>query len=315
LIGEEYKIETVANASVVVREVNLGTEVTFEQDSIGVFVCPPEFKAESGSTWQLFITLDDGRRYESLPEKTTDLITFEMLTAEFDEEVRYEVNFNRYVPGHRIKINLQDPADSENYYLWKYRTFEPLVVCKTCPEGIWRNNTCVPEVRPPWQPKYTNYICETPCWQIRYADELPIFSDQFSNGNYITNREVATIPYYRDRDLLLELQQISLNASAYDYFKTINDLINSSSGLNAPPPAALFGNMSNPDDPEDVILGQFVVASVFSQRLFIDRSNLPVGPIQEDKNLQVEDCYNCPQTFPCIPSYTRVNEKPEGWPE
>lgn len=316
-IGGEYKIETVANARVKVKAVNSNLEVLFEQDSAGVYICPLDFAAEPGSTWQLFVDLEDGRSYESLPEQVTENISFDNLKATFDEQVRYEVNFNRFVPGHRILVDWQDPPNVDNYYLWKYRTFEPLTVCKTCPEGIFRNGNCnsVNSSNPPWRPKYTNYTCETSCWQIRYADELPIFSDQFSDGAFIADREVATIPYYRDRDILLELQQITISPKAFEYFKTINDLVNASSGLNAPPPAALYGNMLNPSDPEDIILGQFVAASVYSERLFIDRSNLLVGPIQDDRTLRLEDCFNCPTTFPCINSYNRTNEEPEGWPE
>ncbi len=315
VFGDEYMIENVANARVAVKEVNSGDEVVFEQDSSGLYVCPVDFASPTSASWQLFIDLEDGRRFESRPEAVSDIIPFDNVEAEFTENARFDVNLNRYLQGHKIKVDWQDPADTDNYYLWKYRTFEPIQICKTCPEGIWRNGVCTFEQRPFWQPKYTNYICESPCWQIRYADEIPIFSDQFSNGDRITNREIASVPYYRDRDILVEVQQLSISASAYKYFKTINDLVSASSGLNAPPPAALLGNLYSPDNEEDLILGQFVVAAVASQRLFVDRSDLPVGPIEESLPVIVEDCFNCPQTFPCYNSFTRTNEKPEGWPE
>src|SRR5690606_14002460 len=118
--------------------------------------------------------------------------------------------------------------------------------------------------------RYT-YTCEEPCWQIRYGNEVNIFSDQFSDGTLVRNLAVGEVVLYTTRNILVELQQFSLSAPAYRYYKTLKDLIDNNSGLNAPLPAALVGNLYNPADSEDIVLGRFTAAATTVTPLFIER--------------------------------------------
>lgn len=109
------------------------------------------------------------------------------------------------------------------------------------------------------------------------------------------------------------MQQLSLNKSTYDYFKIINDQVNANGGLNAPPPAPLLGNLFNPNDPNEIVLGQFTTAGVSTKSIFIDRSTIIENPIRPDDAIILETCIPCPTSFPCEESLTRTSKKPEGW--
>lgn len=312
--NDNYTLESVAGAEVQMENVMTGSLTTFTEDSTGRYICPPAFATAVGETWKAYIRLPDGRRYESKPEVVTAPVAIDNIDATFSENIRFEADFNQFTPGHSIRIDWKDPANEDNFYLWKYRSYEPLTICRTCESGILRNDLCQVTENPPWLPKYYNYLCDTTCWMIRYGDEIPILEDRLVDGTTISSKEIAIIPYYRDRDVLVEIQQLSLSASSYDYFKIINDLVSNNSGLNAPPPAALFGNFFNPDDEGDQVLGQLTVAGVSTKRIFIDRSNLPTSPIIEDRPLRLETCFNCPFEYPCIEGFNRTLIKPEGWP-
>lgn len=310
---QNYRVLPVNNAAVYLENIDTGDRVQFTQDSTGIYVCPPNFSTSAGETWQLDVELENGKRILSKPQVITAAIPIDDLKVEYSPEITYSAAFEDFIPGHRISIDWQDPPSEKNYYLWKYRTFEPLFVCKTCIRGIYRNGECQPN-QFSFGPQYTDYLCDPTCWSILYGDELPIFEDQLSDGVFMENREITILPLYRRPDILIEIQQYSLDKSSYDYFKIINDQVGGNGGLNAPPPAGLLGNLYNPDDSEEVIFGQFTAAGVTTRSVYIDRSGILETPIQPNPPIQIETCIGCPTSFPCIESSSRTSIKPDGWP-
>ena len=309
----DYRIETVFNAAVKVENIITGEVVDFQEDSTGIYLSPDDFAAEVGDSWKLYIQLEDGRQIESKPETVTPAVPIEKVNVEYSSEVKFDIGFDEFIPGHSIKLDWKDPPGEPNYYLWKYQTYEPQIVCKTCERGILRNGRCR-DLTSGFIPPYYNYLCDPACWRIRYGDELPIFEDRLSDGAQITGREIAVVPYYRRQDILVQIQQLSLSETSYQYFEVINDLISESGGLNAPPPAALLGNLFNPDDPSAFILGQFTASAVTIENVFIDRSNITDIPLTPDPNLRLEDCTSCPVFYPCEEGRFRTSVKPDGWP-
>ena len=310
--GISYSVILVPNARVALENTDTGLTIDFAADITGVYVGPADFVVEEGEVWKLYIELEDGRKFESKPETVKATIPIDEIKSDYSPELVYNTAQEKFVPGHRISIDWQDPAGEANYYLWKYKTFEPLYVCKTCVKGIYRNGACQP---PPnnFGPPYYDYLCDPTCWQIKYEEKTIIFEDRLSDGVAITDKEIVLLPYNRKEDILIEIQQLSLNESGYNYFKIIDDQVSASGGLNAPPAAPLLGNLFNPDDLTEIVLGQFTAAGVSSKFIFIDRSNIQEDPIRPDDPIVVEPCASCPQSFPCEESSTRTSVEPEGW--
>lgn len=312
-INGSYFLEDEPNARVNIVNLETGLTIEFTEDTIGRYFCPSDFAVAEGDTWMLDLTLQDGRHYESQPESITRLVPFEQVNVEYSDQVQFHKGFNRYIPGHRISVDWTDPPGEKNYYLWKYRSYEPLMVCMLCENSILRKGYCNPIWLNIDLPDY-DYLCDTPCWRIRYGPDLPIFDDVFSDGAQIRNREIAIIPFYRAQDILVELQQLSISESAFEYFSVINDLLTENTGLNAPPPAALFGNLYNPEDADEVVLGNFTAAAVSIKRIYIERETISDHPLTPDHDLTLENCLDCPTTYPCMESFSRTSIKPTGWP-
>ena len=308
-----YRVVNEHNAKVKIENLTNGEIIEFPEDDNGIYLCPPTFAASVGEVWKLFIELENGKKIESKPQTITTSIPLDNIQATYSPEIEFNLDYGRFVPGHRVSIDWQDPAGEENYYLWKYRIFEPLFVCKTCLRGIFRNGECVPTGLS-YGPPYYNYTCLPDCWQISFGNELTIFNDRLEDGATITDREIAVLPFYRRPSILIEVQQLSLDKSAFEYFEVINSQISQSGGLNAPPPAALLGNLFNPDDSSDLILGQFTAAGISTKRLFIDRSQIEESPFAPTETIILENCPTCPTSYPCEESATRTAIKPEGWP-
>ncbi|MDG1433520.1 MAG: DUF4249 domain-containing protein [Saprospiraceae bacterium] len=308
-----YQVVNVLNASVQIENINTGEIIEFIEDVSGIYGCPSNFAASTGEEWKLYVELEDGRRIESNSQIVTSPVLIDSVHAVYSPEIEFNTQFDRLVPGHRLSIDWQDPANEENFQLWKYRTFEPLFVCKTCQRGVLRNGECEPTGLN-WGPDYYSYVCIPDCWQINIGKELPIFNDRLEDGEMITEREIAILPMYQKPSILVEVQQFSLDESAYEYFKVVNSQVSQSGGLNAPPPAALLGNLFNPNDASDLILGNFTAAGISTKRLFIDRSQITEYAITSPDPIILENCPTCPTSYPCMESFTRTGIKPNGWP-
>jgi len=310
--GRSYSVRPVLNANVRIENVDTQTSIDFLDDDAGVYVCPADFAVEEGEVWKLHIELEDGKKLESKAETVIAAIPIDDIRSEYSAEVTYDVSKESFVPGHKLMIDWKDPAGEENYYLWKYKTYQPLFVCKTCTRGILRDGACQTSTAN-FFPAYYDYLCDPVCWQIDYELETIVFEDRLSDGADILDFMVTTLPFTRRPDILIEIQQLSLNKSAYDYFKVINDQVSANGGLNAPPAAPLIGNLFNPDDPTDFILGQFTTAGVSSKSLFIERSTILEDPISPDPVIRLEPCLTCPKSYPCQESRIRTSIEPEGW--
>lgn len=307
-----YSTKDELNAIVSLENIETQELVAFYYSDSGAYICPPNFAVQVGETWKLNILLNDNKKIESKPETVIAPIPIENIRSEYSPEVIFDATRSGFIPGHKINIDWKDPAGEENYYLWKYKTYQPLFVCKTCTKGVLRNGECESSTVP-WFPAYYNYLCTPDCWQIDYGTETIIFEDRLSDGATLSDYQVAIIPYYRRPDILIELQQFSVTKSAYEYFKVIKDQVNASGGLNAPPAAPLLGNLFSPEDSVEFILGNFTTAGVASKSIFIDRSEIAEPPSRPDDFIRLEPGPLDPTTYPCHEGRTRTAIKPEGW--
>ena len=73
--------------------------------------------------------------------------------------------------------------------------------------------------------------------------------------------------------MVIEVEQLILTPSAQEYYKVLKDLVDDNSGLNAPPPAALVGNMTSADS-EEFVFGRFTAAASTSSSIFVNRKGI-----------------------------------------
>ncbi len=330
--GIRPKYKFISGANVSYKNVNTGTVVDLIEQH-DVYIPPNNFVASVGETWLLMVTLPSGAYYESLPELITEPVEIPNINYEYNPELIFSENSDGFLSGHSVFVDIEDPADRENYYLWKFRSFEKIELCDYCLNGILRNGECID---PPMSIAYKDpavtvgYLCESDCWQIRYNENIKIFADEFSNGGTIKDVSVADIFLYNRKNILVEIQQLSLTRKAYDYFKILKDLVDNNGGLNAPPPAALIGNIFNPNDDKEFVLGRFTAAAASKKSIFINRESITETPIETRRLYVFEYCeLFCTRgeclfdlcleplvfTTECIESRFRTGIEPEGWIE
>ncbi|SHG35528.1 DUF4249 domain-containing protein [Flagellimonas flava] len=285
---DRLKFNLLGDAIVRYRNVDTNTEVSLiPQDNI--YVPPLNFVADEGSIWELSITLADGREYQSSPERISEPVAISNIRATYNPELVFRESKDEFLPGHFISVDLTDPPNSDNYYFWRFTSFENLMVCKSCANGILRDGEC--QENPVFGLDYTaDYLCEQDCWQKRYNENIKIFSDEFTNGLQINALPVADVILYTKENIVVELQQFSLSPQAYDYYRVLKDIVDNNGGLNAPPPAALVGNMSNTQDKDEFVLGRFTAAASSTRSIFIRREAIEEPPVEVRDFLQLESC-------------------------
>lgn len=297
------------------------TEVVTLHETEDRYIPPADFAINSGESWYLDVVLQDGRHYISESESAVPVVPIGEVKVDYDPELVFVGDFNKNVPGHQISVSYNDPPEQENYYLWQYRSYERLLYCQLCYNyTVLRGGECFDPypatVGPPLDPYYT-YTCEEACWQIRYNDKIELFADTFSDGALVAEQPVADILLYQKRDILVNIQQYSVNREAYRYFKTLKDLVDNNSGFNAPLPAALLGNLSNPENTDEYVLGRFTVAAQSGTNVFIERLSLPEDQLELPTFANPEEYGSVPDpmetTAPCQEGPYRTSVMPNGW--
>lgn len=311
----------VSGASVFFIETDSETSIPL-QELEGVYLPPDSFFASVGQTWELRVVMPDGSEYRSEPENLLPAVPVSNVDVNYDPELLFSDAHNANIPGHQISVDFRDPQGIDNYYYWRYRSFERLVNCKECyNQTVYRNGECrivnrTSDNNPTLE--YYTYACEEWCWQIRYSDKISIFSDEFTDGGLVTALPVADIVLFTRRDILVELRQFSISQEAYRYLKTLKDLIDNNSGFNAPLPSALIGNLYNPADTDEVVLGRLTTASTTVSTVFIDRTFIEEEGLEPILVSQAEGLEAPPPivtSAPCIDGRYRTSARPDDWPE
>ena len=292
-------------------------------ETFDAYFVPKDFKIGEGETWELKVELPDGTKYRSSPETMREKVAVSDINSDYDLELYFDESLNRYVPGHRILISFEEPGDKENFYYYEYKSYERIVDCFACYNGVLRDGECISTYGYRWARDYYTYLCDSPCWRIRFGEKVELFNDQFTNGKIINNLVVGEVPLFTKQDILVNIQQYSISEEAYKYYKTLKDLIENNGGLNAPLPSPLIGNIYNPNDRDENVLGRFTVASGSSKSIFIPRRQLEGRFIENNEKSQWEEfgdfvpmplgINDYPIYVTCEEGLYRTNFQPENW--
>lgn len=296
-----------------------GEKVLLEEREDSFFP-PNDFALGENELWHLEVILKNGRTYRSSSERVLPSVPSLSTKITYKNELLFSEAFGSFVPGHEITATFEDPADEENYYYWRFRTYEKLIYCNECYNyTIYRNSECFqpnPNGGGPPLKEYYTYACETNCWRIRYNQSIKILSDKFINGRQVTDIPVGEVLLFTNDNILIELQQFSVSSDAYRYLKKLKDLVDNNGGFNSPLPAVLVGNLYNPEDGEEFVLGRFTVASgaistSFVERIFIEDPQLEQRLINSPEENEVPP--PIVSSVPCVEGPFRTGIRPDNW--
>ncbi|MCZ6899183.1 MAG: DUF4249 domain-containing protein, partial [Bacteroidetes bacterium] len=226
---------------------------------------PAGFRAVVGNTYTLQITIVD-KTYHSTPQLVTKAPKIETLILEYKKIPNEDLR--DIVIGVEIYSRWQDPGgDEDNYYMWKSSgTYQ----IETHPEDhtVFGLNGPIP----------APLGCCATCWvdEANSDKSIRIMKDNNSNGNLVTNLAAFIEDdgrRYMDQ-YFITLEQHSISKEAFLFLDLLDNQLSINGDIFDPPPATIRGNMISLENPDENVIGYFMVSDVSVKSIFIPRKML-----------------------------------------
>jgi hypothetical protein len=213
-----------------------------------------------GTKYRLMVVTPDNKHYQSDFEELLacppiDSITFEEDKKELSDPVR-NVNIVQFY------IYSNASGDYAENYMWEMTEtweYHSKYIIGAYYDGV------INELEMPSAEFYT-------CYKSGIIKE--IFTHSARN---VTDGKIQKFPlnYVSDEtDRLsvkysMNVSQYSLSRSAFEYFNTLRQLSKETGGIYETQPASIPGNIYNPDEPDEKVIGIFYASSVTEKRIFV----------------------------------------------
>lgn len=303
----------------------------------GTYQFPTGFRGKVGDTYQLQFQTPEGVSYASSVETMAAASPVARAYSVFNPTGIKVTADAVSTPTNDVFIDFTDPADQRNFYFWRWRLHELQDWCATCTQGRYLIKDigpvgsgpidiigCVSDKKLSPQNKF-DYDCRGTCWEIFYSNTINIMSDIYTNGTPQTRYKVATIPIYQREPALVTVEQLSISANAYRYYRLVAEQSQKTGTLADSPPAPLAGNVRNQADPTENVVGYFSAAGMSTAYHKMSRNDVPAGNFrglffaQNGRKPNVDVAHGTVfigQGIPsalCVPGQNRTNKLPPGW--
>jgi hypothetical protein len=253
-------------ATVLIRD-DRGNVGTLIETSPGVYsTISPDFRGIIGRHYQLYVITADQQVWESEYVELKKVPEIGNLYAEFGEKT----GKNEMLEGFQIYVDTHDPDNLTRYYRYDY-------------EEIW-------EFTVPY-PSY--YLVENGllifrteavgrCWKTVPCEDILVTTSENMESDVIRRFPVYFVSTNSSRLSIrysILVKQYSLSREAYVYWNLLKETNQELGSIFDKQPSQIRGNVYNMNDPEIPVIGFFEATSVDSARIFITRSELPVGTV------------------------------------
>lgn len=276
----EFSTRPVTLANVTIFD-NVGNSELLEDKGKGTYQTKPNgIRGVVGREYAVRIETYEGKVYESVPDKMNppgeiDNLYYKLNSFQpLDAPTQY---------GFLVFVDAQGAPESDNLFRWK---FTGTYVIDTNPEFhtiACIAGPCCPDPRPcsgmilssiGVLQRISDCTCCV-CWVNQYEDKPFVSDNQFISNGKFRNIEVAYVPidYWTFvRKYRLEVKQMSLSRTAFDYFKTIQSQKEGGSSLFQPPTGRIRTNVFEKGGSE--VQGIFYASSVRLKQVYVNNDDL-----------------------------------------
>lgn len=265
-IGPRDSVNVEQNAQVRVL-VNGTTTIDFPETDPGVYVSEVPFAAQENNTYELLIETSGGATYRSDPQvlagraELTNVYA-ERMTNEFGIE-----GIGIYIDGRALG------GTAENYRYTFDETYK--IIAPAWDDEEFRLTNYDPCANPV---TYTLEIVPREVQNRVCYNTVPSRSIIQNNTAGNATEEITRFQvHFINRDdfvithrYSIEVQQWVQSPIAYSYYNALDAFSQTGSIFSQVQPGTLQANVVREDDPEELVLGQFEVASVTRSRLFFN---------------------------------------------
>ncbi len=297
-----------------------GKETSLIEQKTGGFLPPKDFRVNPTEKYALRFSLPNGQQYESSYEQISVTPPILKVYDRFNPQSKLSDDGKKFLSANEVYVDFQDVPKQKNFYLWRYTHFERIVHCLTCYASQYepKSDKCSIKLPSFNRTPYYDYQCAGECYEIIPSKQFSVMSDVVSDGEVVTGRLIAKIPYHFIYGCLVEIQQMSISPQMYSFFRNLELQGKSNGGLADTPAAAIVGNINNLGSSTEKVVGYFGVVSLQKNRYWIERKSAN-GPYEYIINhVPFEEPPTSsdpsrPPVAPCVKSEFRTPFRPQGW--
>ncbi len=244
---------------------NAGFSEVLEETKPGQYTTSEEgFQGVIGNEYRLSVITEEGEEYETGFQELKELIEIDSIYAKLNYMINIEYPFG--LPGYEFYVDTKIAPKKENYFLWNMtETYEYDIDYKLAYV----------------ETRFGDYIYSNPrydtlqtCWnteKVRF-----FYTGKTANLSLakITNKPlhfVGTESKRLTKRYTVLINQYTINQKAFSYWENIENQISNENFLSTNQPYNIVGNLKNINDPEELVLGYFTVASISKKRIFVDK--------------------------------------------
>ncbi|WP_223034322.1 DUF4249 domain-containing protein [Hanstruepera marina] len=260
------------NAEVTVHDSN-NNIYAFTQNQEGIYVSDVEFQAEEDLIYQLFITTQNGKTYQSSEVTLTPISEISNLYAELTTKDNGE-------QGISIFVDSDNTSGEANYFKYDYEETYKVIAPNHFDFDIELTNLTQDANGIEYDIVVTEREQEE---RVCYSTERSVGIIQTTtnelNNNYVSRFEVNFIPINDSK--ILERYSILVNQyiqslEAYTYYNTIDELGSLNNILSQTQPGYVLGNIQPSSESSEKVIGYFEAATISSERIYFNFTDFDI---------------------------------------
>lgn len=265
--------------------------VTLLEDSIseildeieqGVYRTNQKIIGAIGKHYSITIQMPNGKKYSSKPQEMKAPLEIESVYASLTNIEN--INYVHGLPGYQFFVTTKLAENQDNFLLWQleetyqYTSIHELFAIY---DGI--------SLRTADYDLYNEYKSKYRCWKTQNVKT--IYTGKTDN---LVEPKINDLPLHfvgTDSRRLQErysvlVKQYSINEQSYYFWKNIQNQIEEENILFATQPYNIPGNIHNIKNPDEIVFGNFTVASVTEKRIFVDAPRVPFYYVTECSTIE-----------------------------
>lgn len=224
-----------------------------------------------GKTYFITIQTPDGKEYNSEPQEMKPPVEIETVYAKLTKKEHLDYVYD--LPGYQFYTTTKLAENQDNFLLWQLEeTYQYTAIQELF--AIYDGT----KLRMAEYDLYNEYRNKYRCWKTQNVKN--IYTGKTSN---LATPKIENLPLHfvgtdsrrlQERYSIL-VKQYSISEQAYYFWHNIQRQIEEDNILFATQPYNIPGNISNIKNLNEIVYGNFTVASVTEKRIFVDAPRVP----------------------------------------
>lgn len=224
-----------------------------------------------GNKYSISITTPDGKEYKSMLQEMRESVEIDSLYSELI--YREDPDYVYGLAGYQFYVSTKTAKNSDNFFLWKMtETYQYTAIHELF--AIWDGTN----LRNDNFELFYIYKNHYRCWKTENVNMIVTGKTSNLSVPKITGQTlhfVSTETRKLQEKYSLLIKQYAVNEEDYYYWKGLEDQISQENFLVANQPYNLVGNIKNINNNNELVFGNFMVASVTERRIFLDSPRTP----------------------------------------